>query len=83
LIVVTFFVCRYFRKYPYLLVGWLWYFGTLVPVIGIVQVGYQIIADRYAYVPLIGIFIMTAWGLPQLLSRMKNGSFMSVLIAAK
>jgi hypothetical protein len=82
LIVVTFFVCRYFRKYPYLLVGWLWYLGTLVPVIGIVQVGYQTIADRYAYVPLIGIFIMTAWGLPQLLSRMKNGSFMSVLIAA-
>ena len=82
LIVVTFFVCRYFRKHPYLLVGWLWYLGTLVPVIGIVQVGFQTMADRYAYVPLIGIFIMTAWGLPQLLFRMKNGRLMAAFIAA-
>jgi hypothetical protein len=82
LIVVTFFVCRYFRKYPYLLVGWLWYLGTLVPVIGIVQVGFQTMADRYAYVPLIGIFIMTAWGLPQLLFKMKNGRLMAAVIAA-
>ena len=44
------------------LVGWLWYLGTLVPVIGIVQVGSQAMADRYAYVPLIGIFIACAWG---------------------
>jgi len=44
------------------LVGWLWYLGTLVPVIGIVQVGGQAMADRYAYVPLIGIFIACAWG---------------------
>jgi tetratricopeptide (TPR) repeat protein len=46
----------------YALVGWLWYLGTLVPVIGIVQVGYQAMADRYAYLPLIGIFIIVAWG---------------------
>jgi tetratricopeptide (TPR) repeat protein len=49
------------RRRRYLLVGWLWYLGTLVPVIGIVQVGGQAMADRYTYVPLIGIFIMLAW----------------------
>lgn len=47
---------------PYLITGWLWFLGTLVPVIGLIQVGEQAIADRYAYVPLIGIFVMTVWG---------------------
>jgi tetratricopeptide (TPR) repeat protein len=47
---------------PYLLTGWLWFLGTLVPVIGLIQVGQQAIADRYAYVPLIGIFVMMVWG---------------------
>jgi len=50
------------RKRPYLAVGWFWYIGTLVPVIGFVQVGMQAIADRYTYVPLIGIFIILIWG---------------------
>lgn len=54
------------RKAPYLAVGWLWYVGTLVPVIGIVQVGSQAMADRYAYVPLLGIFVAVAWGLADL-----------------
>ena len=49
------------RRRPYLLVGWLWFVGTLVPVIGLVQVGGQAMADRYSYVPLIGVFIMVAW----------------------
>ncbi|MFZ1982139.1 MAG: tetratricopeptide repeat protein [Smithella sp.] len=62
LIVITVFVSVYFRKSPYLLMGWLWYLGTLVPVIGIVQVGDQAMADRYAYVPFIGLFIMLTWG---------------------
>ena len=47
---------------PYLIVGWLWYIGTLIPVIGLVQVGLQARADRYTYIPLIGIFIILAWG---------------------
>jgi hypothetical protein len=51
------------RRRPYLPVGWLWYVGTLVPVIGLVQVGIQSMADRYMYVPAIGVFIMLAWGL--------------------
>jgi protein O-mannosyl-transferase len=48
---------------PYLLVGWLWYLGTLVPVIGLIQVGDQAMADRYTYIPLIGLFIAMVWGL--------------------
>jgi protein O-mannosyl-transferase len=52
-----------FRERRYLLVGWLWFLGTLVPVIGLVQVGDQAMADRYAYVPLIGIFVMIAFAL--------------------
>ncbi|MCH7632891.1 MAG: tetratricopeptide repeat protein [Planctomycetes bacterium] len=51
------------KKRPYVAVGWLWYVGTLVPVIGVVQVGSQMLADRYTYVPLIGIFIAVAWTL--------------------
>jgi tetratricopeptide (TPR) repeat protein len=62
LIVTTVFVIVYFRKAPYLLMGWFWYLGTLVPVIGIVQVSDQAMADRYAYVPFVGLFIMLTWG---------------------
>jgi tetratricopeptide (TPR) repeat protein len=50
------------NRKPYLLTGWFWYLGTLVPVIGIVQAGEQAMADRYTYIPLIGLFIMIAWG---------------------
>ncbi|MBX3413003.1 MAG: tetratricopeptide repeat protein [Pirellulales bacterium] len=57
------------RTRPYLAVGWFWYLGTLVPVIGIVQVGSQSMADRYTYIPLIGIFVAVAWGVPDLLAR--------------
>jgi tetratricopeptide (TPR) repeat protein len=49
------------RRYPFLIVGWLWYLGTLVPVIGVVQIGNQQMADRYTYLPLIGIFIVLTW----------------------
>ncbi len=63
LIAVTVAAARWFRSRPYLAVGWFWYLGTLVPVIGVVQVGDQAMADRYTYVPLIGIFIAMAWGL--------------------
>jgi tetratricopeptide (TPR) repeat protein len=57
------------RSKPYLAVGWLWYLGTLVPVLGIVQVGSQAMADRYTYVPLIGIFIMITWGISDWFSK--------------
>jgi len=54
---------------PYMIVGWLWFLGTLVPMIGFVQVGSQGIADRYTYIPLIGVFILGAWGLADLAQR--------------
>jgi Tfp pilus assembly protein PilF len=57
------------RRYPYLPVGWLWYLGTLVPVIGLVQVGMQSMADRYTYIPLIGLFIIIAKGVPDILGK--------------
>jgi len=65
LVAVTVFCVKYRRK-PYLALGWFWYLGTLVPVIGLVQVGVQAMADRYTYIPLIGLFIMVAWGVPDL-----------------
>jgi len=57
------------RSRPYLTTGWLWYVGTLIPVIGLVKVGDQSMADRYTYLPLIGLFIMAAWGFPELTKR--------------
>lgn len=72
LLAITLVVLRLARTHRYLLVGWLWFLGTLVPVIGLVQVGMQGMADRYSYVPSIGLFIMVAWGVPDLLSRVPN-----------
>jgi hypothetical protein len=69
LVGITIISIRLIRKAPYFAVGWFWYLGTLVPVIGIVQVGGQAMADRYAYIPLIGIFIIVAWGVPELISK--------------
>jgi tetratricopeptide (TPR) repeat protein len=57
------------KRAPYLLAGWLWYLGTLVPVIGIIQIGAQSMADRYTYFPYIGLFIAVVWGLHDLLPR--------------
>jgi protein O-mannosyl-transferase len=54
------------RKCPYLLVGWLWCLGMLVPVIGLVQVGKQAMADRYTYLPQIGLYVAVVWGIAQL-----------------
>jgi protein O-mannosyl-transferase len=62
LVAVSVAVMRLARRRPYLPVGWFWYLGTLVPVIGLVQVGMQTMADRYTYIPLIGVFIIVAWG---------------------
>lgn len=69
LLAVSTFVLRMARKSSPLIVGWLWYLGTLVPVIGLVQVGVQTRADRYTYVPLIGLFLMIAFGIPGILPR--------------
>ena len=63
LLAVAWLVWRFGPGRPYLFVGWLWFVGTLVPVIGIIQIGAQSMADRYAYIPLIGIFVAAVWGI--------------------
>lgn len=71
LIAISALAIRLVRQQPYLIVGWLWYVGTLVPVVGLVQVGGRAMADRFTYVPLIGVFIMLAWGVPVLWQRLR------------
>jgi tetratricopeptide (TPR) repeat protein len=66
---ISWLIWRIRRPYPYLLVGWLWFLGTLVPVIGLVQVGSAAMADRYTYFPLVGVFIAVAFGVRDLASR--------------
>ncbi len=60
---------RVLKTHPYLAVGWFWYLGTLVPVIGLIQVGAQSRADRYTYVPMVGLSIMLAWGFADIVRR--------------
>jgi len=69
LVAITLVVIWRAKKSLYLATGWLWYLGTLVPVIGIVQVGPQAMADRYTYISLIGLFVIAAWGFSDLLKR--------------
>jgi len=63
---ISFQALRKLKTAPYLIVGWLWFLGTLVPVIGLVQVGSQAMADRYTYIPLIGLFVVVVWGMDDL-----------------
>jgi hypothetical protein len=62
---LSIFFWRQRRHYPFLIMGWLWFIGTLVPVIGLVQVGAQSIADRYMYIPSVGVLVMAVWGFYQ------------------
>jgi len=65
-------VLRLALKHKYLFTGWFWYLGTLVPVIGLVQVGSQSMADRYTYIPLTGLFIIIAWGISDILTGWRH-----------
>jgi hypothetical protein len=69
IIVLTGLAAWRIRKSPWLLVGWLWFLGTLVPVIGLVQVGRQAMADRYTYLPFAGLFLAMVWGLAELVAQ--------------
>ena len=60
------------KKYPFLLTGWFWYLGMLIPMIGIVQVGSQVRADRYTYLPQIGLYILCAWGAMELFHQWRR-----------
>jgi protein O-mannosyl-transferase len=66
------------RPQPWFAVGWFWYLGTLLPVIGIIQVGSQAMADRYTYIPLIGIFIIGTWAVAEFLSARPLSKFVGV-----
>jgi Flp pilus assembly protein TadD len=70
------------RRQPALLVGWLWFLGTLVPVIGLVQVGWQARADRYAYLPSIGLFVAVVWGLASLATTLPRRVALGVAATA-
>ena len=72
LVIGTVFSLSIARTRPYVTVGWLWYVITLLPVIGIVQFGKHAMADRFSYIPLIGIFIIIAWGVPDLIGKLIN-----------
>jgi hypothetical protein len=76
LVFISFVVVRAARNHPYLVMGWLWYLGTLVPVIGLAQAGEQAMADRFTYIPLIGLFIMFAWGVPEWLAPYRHKRFL-------
>jgi len=73
LLAVTAVAFKLVFRIPYVLVGWLWFLGMLVPVIGVLQSGEQAYADRFVYLPYIGLFIIVAWGIPDLLSRKLPG----------
>jgi hypothetical protein len=70
------------QRRPYLIVGWLWFLGTLVPVIGLVQVGMQAMGDRYSYIPLIGPFLMIIWGGKELVGRRPGVKFICGTVMA-
>lgn len=71
LLIITIAVTYVSVRLPYLFVGWFWYIGTLLPVIGFIQVGKHAFADRYTYIPLIGLFIIAAWAIPDLLKKFR------------
>jgi tetratricopeptide (TPR) repeat protein len=81
LLSITVAVIWKFRQRPYLAVGWFWYLGTLLPVIGLVQVGNQAMADRYTYIPFTGLFIVIAWGIPDILGRLSYRKYIISLSA--
>jgi len=81
LVAVSYASIRGMRRWPMVMVGWWWYLVSLLPVIGIVQIGGQARADRYTYVPLIGIFVAIAYGVPALVERVSGRSHGRVLAA--
>jgi len=82
LVAVSWIAWQQRRVRPYLFIGWLWYLGTLVPVIGVVQVGIQGMADRYAYIPLIGLFIIVSWGAAEIADHLRlNFAWRSTAVA--
>jgi Flp pilus assembly protein TadD len=82
LVGITYVVVRSWRRFPFLVVGWFWFLGTMVPMIGVVKVGRQQMADRYAYLPFIGLYIAVVWSAATLIaSRRLKLSIAAVVLA--
>ncbi|MGD0206544.1 MAG: tetratricopeptide repeat protein [Verrucomicrobiota bacterium] len=81
LAVISWVIWRARRQRPYLLTGWLWYLGMLVPAVGLVQVGSQAMADRFTYLPLIGVFIGVVFGLGDLAKKLRLGPMVMISAA--
>ncbi len=71
IIIITIVAIKLRKQNPYIIIGWLWFIGTLVPVIGLIQVGSQAMADRYTYVPLIGLFVIISWGMLDIFAKFR------------
>jgi tetratricopeptide (TPR) repeat protein len=82
LVVVTFVAVKMRRRAPYLLAGWLWYLGTLVPVIGLLQAGIQSYADRYSYFPEVGLLLAVCWGVADLCQAWPRAALAAAAAAA-
>ena len=81
ILTVSYFALRQTKKHPYFLMGWLWYLGTLVPVIGFVRIGDHAYADRYTYLPLIGLFVTIIWGANELIERLHLNKVVAVALS--
>src|SRR5579862_4565866 len=82
IVIITALAWVYREQHRYLLMGWLWYLVAMIPMIGVVQVGRQAMADRYAYLPFVGLFIAAVWGCSELFERMKLSTFAQRTVAA-
>jgi protein O-mannosyl-transferase len=81
-VTITVLAWLYRDRHPYLLAGWSWYLLAMIPMIGVVQVGRHAMADRYAYLPFVGLFVIAVWGAAELLAQMKLSDFAQGAIAA-
>jgi protein O-mannosyl-transferase len=81
LLLISYSVFFLLKNFHYLTVGWLWYLGVLIPVIGLIQIGSHAMADRYTYLPLTGLFMMIAWGMPDLFKNYRYGKTLLSLTA--
>jgi len=82
LLIITALAWRYRARHRYVLAGWLWYLAAMIPMIGVVQVGRQAMADRYAYLPFVGLFVFAVWGCAELFAQWKLSSFAAGAVAA-
>jgi hypothetical protein len=82
LLAISVFVIRFGRNRKYLPVGWFWFVGTLIPVIGLIQSGAQAYADRYTYIPSIGIFIIISWGAAEIFAKTAYRKYVTMAVWA-